>query len=95
MTTWLFFVALPLWTLSVTNLKSISIFAGCISTCHFCLEINFAILHCILNLESIIFLTAFVAIFTVFEHYWHKFFCLLVLSHTCPLSLVTLKILLC
>ena len=30
MTTWLFFVALHLWILSVTNLKSISIFAGCI-----------------------------------------------------------------
>ena len=41
---------------------------------NFCFEINFAILHCILNLESIIFLTAFVAIFTIFEHYWHKFF---------------------
>ena len=27
--------------------------------CHFCLEINFAILHCFVNLESIIFLTAF------------------------------------
>ena len=30
MTTWLFFVALHLWILSVTNLKSISIFPGCI-----------------------------------------------------------------
>ena len=25
---------------------------GALSTCHFCLEINFAFLHCILNLES-------------------------------------------
>ena len=58
-----------------------------------CLEINFAILHCILSLESIIFWTAFVAVFTIFLHYWHKFFCLLLLSHTCPLSLVTLEIL--
>ena len=62
---------------------------------HFCLEINFVILHCSVNLESVI-LAAFVANVTIFEHYWHKFdFCLIVLNHTCPLSLMTLKILLC
>ena len=33
--------------------------------CHFCLEINFAILHCFVNLESIIFWQLFVAIFTI------------------------------
>ena len=38
----------------------------------------------------------FVANVTIFEHYWHKFdFCLIVLNHICPLSLMTLKILLC
>ena len=80
MMTWLFFVTLHLRILSVTNLKSISIFVGCIEYLQFCLEINSAILHYIVNIELII-LWQF---FTIFEHYnWHEFdFCLLVLGHT-------------
>ena len=84
MTTWLFFVALHLRILSVNNLKSISILLGALSTCHFCLETNFAILHCFVNIELFILYQFLWQIFTIFEHYnWHEFdFCLLVLNHT-------------
>ena len=74
MTTWLFFVALHLWILSVTNLKSISIFAGCIEYLSFLSwnQFCYSPLHFEFRINN--FWTAFVAIFTIFEHYWHKFF---------------------
>ena len=68
MMTWLFLflVALPSWILSVTNLKLISIFAGCIEYLSFLSWNKFCYSSLLCKFRINRFLQLFVAIFTVF-----------------------------
>ena len=87
MTTLLFLVALHLWNLSVTNLKSISIlqvsFLSWNQFCYSSLLGEFRISHFGSFLWLMLQFLSTIGI------------SLIVLNHTCPLSLMTLKILLC